>query len=441
MSKSNSSNDESYTIVVGDVHGDLNQLLYPLLLFLSDPNKYTIVYVGDYIDRGECNVYVYEIIRVLHKHPKVHFLFGNHEMYDKSTLDYFAYRISKKGAYIKTFVYDMLRQLNLDVVYYDSNTKILYSHSPLNRPLSVVLKLPKTEESTYTYDVDSPKMEYKNIHGHDHRASTNELLKKFFTTREVNMISIDNDASYGFNIMQNAMTMKCENMMKDARSNVYYLIIDNNDIRNYKTVSKEIDYNSSDDYNVKSFAYIKSKMLVACANDGTSRYVDSMTLDVSYGEFMRQYSRMFGERGCKGLLNNLRRRYNTCVTKPTKIQATIYFHDIPHEYYVRFAANDDDDNKSLGADYDAILAKKYIPVHELYWKYVLGTWKPKENQLVKEGWLAGGEKTGTGVGQVYIIIAAIVFVSTVITMVVAYVYTRKSKNRSDELSIPAEVVK
>lgn len=438
MSKTKSSNDESYTIVVGDVHGDLNQFLYPLFLFLSDPNKYTLVYVGDYIDRGESNVYIYEIIRVLHKHPKIHFLYGNHEMYDKGTLDYFAYRISKTGAYIKTFVFDLFRRLNLDVVYYDSTTNILYSHSSLNRPLSIAINLPKTEESTYTYDIDSPKMEYKNIHGHDHKASTKETLKKFFTTKDVNMISIDNDASYGFKIMENALTMKCQNMMNDTKSNVYYLIINNDDIKKYKTFSKEIDYKSTDDYNSKPFAYVKSKMLTACGNDAMKKYVNSIILNASYDEFVKQYTRLYGECRCKGLLKNLRRRYKDNVTKPTKLEANVYFHDVPHEFYVKLASDDDDE--SFGTDYEEILSKKYIPTHALYWKYVLGTWKPPEFQSVKEGMLNGGMLNGGGKSNFgpieYGIIVAAVVALMVVAVVVTCVYTRKSKSVAETYALP-----
>ena len=70
-------------IVVGDIHGDLNQLLYPLIYFLKnfDTVKY-IIFLGDYIDRGESNAYIYAIVKMLLNSPvfknKVILLRGNH---------------------------------------------------------------------------------------------------------------------------------------------------------------------------------------------------------------------------------------------------------------------------------------------------------------------------------------------------------------------------
>ena len=77
-------------IVVGDVHGDLNQFIYPLIYFMNDIDNSKIIYLGDYIDRGESNVYIYEILNALNNIPefknKIIFLRGNHESFDSGIM-------------------------------------------------------------------------------------------------------------------------------------------------------------------------------------------------------------------------------------------------------------------------------------------------------------------------------------------------------------------
>ena len=77
-------NTDERIVIVGDVHGDLNQFIYPLIYFMNN-FKYCrkIIYLGDYLDRGESNVYIYEIlsklISVNELKDKMLFLSGNHE--------------------------------------------------------------------------------------------------------------------------------------------------------------------------------------------------------------------------------------------------------------------------------------------------------------------------------------------------------------------------
>lgn len=358
-------NSLSSTIVVGDVHGDLNQFLYPLKRFLSNPIKYKIVYLGDYIDRGESNVYIYEILRVLfNAHPHIHFVCGNHETYDSTTWDYISYNnksaVGKGDTLVKTFVYDLMQKVDFPVVYYDKVMRIVYSHSPQNRPLSQVLEMKRTSETTtttMTKDIGfvnvngRKKAEYKNIHGHDHAGSKKDEIKDFFATDEVNCISLDVDASYGFGMIRNAFggKKKGSEWTKGAKSKVYYLVIDeeddannsnvnskerndenndmdidesnkeNKEIKKYKggvdgkgieniswsTTSFTIEYGSQYDNNVKTFENIKSLLIEWCNDEKLKKKIkEELSLDTSWKYWKKavkgEYALCVRDKGMKG---------------------------------------------------------------------------------------------------------------------------------------------
>jgi serine/threonine protein phosphatase 1 len=69
------------TFAIGDIHGDLDALFKLLACFPTLDKDDTIVFVGDYIDRGPKSAEVIEFIRTLPKNTpaKVVALRGNHE--------------------------------------------------------------------------------------------------------------------------------------------------------------------------------------------------------------------------------------------------------------------------------------------------------------------------------------------------------------------------
>jgi len=70
---------ETVTYAIGDLHGEVT-LLRKLLTTLPYRPEDTIVFLGDYMDRGEDSVAVIqELIALSRKHPKCVFLRGNHE--------------------------------------------------------------------------------------------------------------------------------------------------------------------------------------------------------------------------------------------------------------------------------------------------------------------------------------------------------------------------
>lgn len=405
--------DGPCTIAVGDVHGDLNQLIYPLKLFLSDPERYTLVYLGDYIDRGESNVYIYEIINALYQHPKIHFLFGNHELYDKGVVDYFSYHSPNKtkgDSFIKTFTYDLFNKLPLKLTYYNEQTKILYSHSPLNRPLSIIKSLPITVENAYTYDKGSQKMEYKNIHGHDHLMSSDDVIHLCFNTSTVNMISIDNDASYGVAIMQNAMTKGTKNWLDGAESNVTYLIIDDKDISRYKIVrEKNIKYSSDRDYNYKSFEIIKKDLEKCCKKDDfIKKYISKMNLEYTF----KHLKTIIKDNNITEFINETYK--NNYLKHSNDNSANVYYHDLPIEIYQMFGVS---------------FKLKYIPVHRLYWKYILKneqhkqiTEKESMTSSIKGGQINNEPKPQLNIFMILIssILIIVVMIMILLTMLIMH---------------------
>ena len=68
---------------IGDIHGCYDQLMGLYRQFLADgmkPKKDTLVFLGDYIDRGPDSPKVVEqMVRWQKKYPRWIFLSGNHE--------------------------------------------------------------------------------------------------------------------------------------------------------------------------------------------------------------------------------------------------------------------------------------------------------------------------------------------------------------------------
>lgn len=71
--------DQPMTYAVGDIHGEVT-LLKQLLALLPYRQKDTLVFLGDYLDRGEDSVATIQTLSVLKReHPQCAFLRGNHE--------------------------------------------------------------------------------------------------------------------------------------------------------------------------------------------------------------------------------------------------------------------------------------------------------------------------------------------------------------------------
>lgn len=367
-------------VVVGDVHGDMNQFLYPLLYFLKHYNECSkIIYLGDYIDRGESNVYIYEIINGLVHHDKFIFLRGNHECWDSGTRNHINFAVNNNiNSYIKTFMFDLYVELDLDIIHYDIHHNILFSHSPLSRPLQLCLdynlaKYDKDVRYDYTYTDDQPhyNMEYRNIHGHTHYANPSEDLFDFFNSKS-GMIGIDNDASYGCKYSSNVIQWcmdhydgndgikpswnilrKYDNQFTSSasfinhqpcESNVTWLVLKPNG--ECARMTKTIPFGSSIDYNQYLFDDIMFLLKTVTNDNETLReIITGINLNTSIHWFKQCLNTANVPRGEElNYISNLR-NYN--------VPLICYFHDVPYELY-----------KSIGVNVPK------LPVHKLYYHWI-----------------------------------------------------------------------
>lgn len=137
------------TIVISDIHGCYNELK-ELLLTLEEKDEYNkdidrLIFLGDYIDRGEDSRKVIELIRNLQKdNDNVIALMGNHEdmllsyykdidncwLYNGSNETIKSYRL-----YNKQFKDDMEWMRNLPLYYEDEYFVYVHAGIDVDKPL------------------------------------------------------------------------------------------------------------------------------------------------------------------------------------------------------------------------------------------------------------------------------------------------------------------
>ena len=185
------SNDVCYA--VGDVHGDLNQFLHPLRELMSNLSvngENYLIYLGDYIDRGEFDAYIYCLIRTIQnaKLPSnVHIIFirGNHEQLMTNTDFFIRFRTQDEGEKRPTnkhplfnvsFVWCLFNALNLPLYYMLRTSEkqvLLFTHAPV-----------LTADKLFAVDVENGVLKTKpiSIDGND------DAIKghRHFTTIDAN---------------------------------------------------------------------------------------------------------------------------------------------------------------------------------------------------------------------------------------------------------------
>ena len=142
-------------ICVGDIHGDLNQLIYPLIHFITNKQAYKkILYIGDYTSRGFNDIYIYELIRKLLVHDDIIFLAGNHDVQK-----YYSPNLKVEMSSFFDFKFNSIG-LKTYFVWNDTQEPIVFTHCRCNIPIGSL--------DTITYDEIRLDRLYgrKNLHNH-----------------------------------------------------------------------------------------------------------------------------------------------------------------------------------------------------------------------------------------------------------------------------------
>lgn len=392
-------------LVVGDIHGDLNQLMYPLIDFFNHDCK-KIVFLGDYIDRGESNLYIYIIIKWLMSLKKykdrIIFIRGNHESYRQTVFDH--YRKINENKFDSTFVYDSIHELKFNLVHYDEKLNILFSHSPLSRPIEEVMEMKDNEkdniENTFTNDVENKTMTYKNIHGHIHYMSRESVIDNFFHG-DGKMISIDCDASYGIRLVNNYLNISKSKLM----SNVKYLKIIN-DGKDYVIIEKRVEFYGNANYNLKCFDVLKNELKKMTGEE--------MNFNEVIKVFENEFKKEFGIKPSKNnIIQCLTERWNKNIN--LKSGVCIYFNDIPIDVYKYYNLFINETQNEIGKTYLSIVGQ-----NRLWWDmYMVGMKRKDKKSMI--------DKLKT---IVFIICLLIIIISS---LVVAYNLIHNQKEMSNQI--------
>ncbi len=365
-------------IIVGDVHGDLNQFLYPLIDYLKDPINTTLVYLGDYFDRGFNDVFIFEIMNLILTFKRlpvfenIVLLRGNHECYENGTTDFLGTFDGNKPGFVVSFLAEyVINNFELPLFYYIEELNIICSHSAHSAgSVKDLLKLNEYKnfakypiakqhfsEMTCTNEY-GPNHNYRNIHGHDHRPSSKSDVKNFFNNGVIKNISLDNDASYGFRAITDSTGLTL-NATRPFTS-LYYIMFDVDDavasdvtfveskivlLSNYQRYNLEYVDARTHDFNSMPFIYVKS-LLIRLFNSwveeleydyGRNPFV-SLSMKLSNDIFVAQYRMLTKMLGSNGLLGrtieeNIHSLYHRLYKLPmfTIVTERVYLHNVPSE--------------------------------------------------------------------------------------------------------------
>ena len=427
-------------IAVGDIHGDLNQLLYPLIEYLkSDDREYRkLIYLGDYIDRGESNVFIWLVIRWLMKlkafEDRIIFLRGNHECYSETVFDYFGEKVAR-DRFSVSMAYDEMHKLPLKIVHYDEKTNILFSHSPLSRPLDEVMKFndvepddPMNAENTYTNDTVHANMEYRNIHGHVHYLSRKEVFNNFFHG-DGKMLSLDGDASYGIRLVGNLTTTSAtsypEQRNEKLQSKVMYLVI-SDDGKEYEQKWETIDfYDVNRNYNLCTLNELKELLVKLVTGMGVGASGDEEVVFDARG-VKKVYEKVFiSTFGTKPNRNNIVSSMQRVKLINEKKKGPVYYmYDVPVDVYKSYGLFEDMKSGQIGKAFFTLIGEpevweKYYNVGYKREMKSAGYNLEKFNESLNNKTLSGGcEKNNRLVHMLVILVVSSICITVMIVCIV-----------------------
>lgn len=291
-------------ICVGDIHGDLNQLIYPLLYFLENQNECEkIIFIGDYTSRGFNDIYIYEIIRKLMVHENVIFLAGNHDVQ--------AYYSPNLNAEMSSFFDFKFKTIGLKEYYLwnnDSNDEsnnmpILFTHCKCNIPIDNINKITYDNiRLDRLYDRKKPpENSYFNIYGHEHRYCGDE-----------HNFCVDEDSSFIYDVTKHGT--KIENSV----TKVSFSIIKNKNSIVHKT--DQIQFGKENDFNSKPFSFLANLL------NNKFGYDHDFNLNDSFETFKSEYLKSFKDPTFKNVFSNFKKIWKCTDTWGT-------YGNVPYEFY------------------------------------------------------------------------------------------------------------
>lgn len=213
--------------VVPDIHGDINSFLLPLQEFIKNFKKeHYLIYLGDYIDRGEFGLTILRMIKYIKDSDNKYknniiFLLGNHDAFaqyttieqDRThTADIVQILYEMNGIYepedktISSKYFDILVKIPFkDSFITFSHDDLYIKHSPIeiNNINDILFKYNSLDNDFNTlteYDYYGRGL---SIHAHTHGGNIRKIIRqlhRFYISDEINQsIDLDINQSYWYN--------------------------------------------------------------------------------------------------------------------------------------------------------------------------------------------------------------------------------------------------
>ena len=467
-------------IAVGDIHGDLNQLLHPLLLFLNHSDRLDyIIYIGDYINRGESTVYIYEIMNAIMKVPslrdRIIFLRGNHESFPDGTRDYvhpcadifdsvdYFGKVEEEGCnlVIESMMFDAFFDLDLDITFYDDTHDILFSHCSLtDYDLSTIAKFNERanryndsdtlEKMTYSTLDKTPlktsgSKRFRNIHGHSHVPATiNEMRSFVGPNHTIDRVCIDNDASYGFRVCHNVWN----GVTEPITSHTSFLAISDIEDYQWEPESYTVEYGSTLDFNCMRMSTIVEKIKndLVLDNEITKAVLEAIdnpsviNLDAAFEQYARRV-RLEG-------LDPYDVRGNTITMTEKSLDAdyrenrpVMYLNEVPIEFWERCYLEGAvcDDYMPVSQLFWTLMDKdRYGNNYELRYEQVLGI--PPPNSRFAGGYVAKKLKGGSMSAVIDMIIRIMIGAAVVLIVIAVIVWCLRAARRNEHAMLIMKTV-
>jgi serine/threonine protein phosphatase 1 len=199
------------TFIIGDIHGmriDLQNLWTVLEPIITD--KDTVVFCGDYIDRGPESFAVVEMLHAISQKHKTVFLTGNHEM---MLADYLTgkneqlYFINGGRATVKSYtaefgsfyIPEQHKNILFSNIYYYEGDDFIAVHAGFNSDYDDPFMTPREEMVWIREKFYRKNHRWKKtvIFGHTPTQYIGNQLGTVFRDEDKNIIGIDTGAVYG----------------------------------------------------------------------------------------------------------------------------------------------------------------------------------------------------------------------------------------------------